>query len=538
MALSKEQIAALLSIKTLQSGSFGQTLKNFQQRIDEQGKLQTGVGDEDSIVTYKNDLFASPEDIDNILNSAITEHDLNNISSGMGAQNTINALVDSGLINPPDNVSQFLNFDSGSQQIDPVKLHEILSTNIHELLPDQVSRQIKINEFFRLFQDLIPPQLPPYCTYEDDVGLPLGVVVLDTTGECNGGFRYQDWLLKYDISFIQDAGLLDSEAKLTREKGDINQFGWGENDANEYGTGNLNKSIEYLRNYLNDYLKDIDNKQSDKVIDSRPEYTHQSDGFLEIRNLNQGIIIKKGEGTSDVGIGKTIKLETGVVPIGYEMTGPDIWVELLKQSEFTFVEGVEIPEYLLKGFTITQWVRFRDKVNGGTLFNFGNPHRLVRPEGFRIETFVIGEGQYTNPDDSVFYTTNDQERFIRLVVREADGVIRDSHFGITFPNGTSLDRIDTSALSSLEPVNPFQYTRFPKAMDEWYFIVATYNPLIDENHSSAPANRSDYYYWLGNRDEDTSIVPFSGLGSKCKVEIISKSDLLRARGFKPEETIS
>ena len=27
----------------------------------------------------------------------------------------------------------------------------------------------------------------------------------------------------------------------------------------------------------------------------------------------------------------------------------------------------------------------------------------------------------------------------------------------------------------------------------------------------------------------------SGLGAKCKVEIISKSDLLRARGYKPLE---
>ena len=72
-------LAALLSIKTLQSGSFGQTLKNFQQRIDSQGKLQTGnITDDDSIVTYKNDLFANSEDLQNILNNAITEDDLHN----------------------------------------------------------------------------------------------------------------------------------------------------------------------------------------------------------------------------------------------------------------------------------------------------------------------------------------------------------------------------------------------------------------------------------------------------------------------------
>ena len=151
MPLSKEQIATLLSIKTLQSGSYGEKLREYQQTIDNQGRLQTGVGEDDSIVTYKNDLFASTEDLNNILGGQITQEDLEQINSGMGAQNTIQALVDQGLINPPDNVSQFLNFESGSQTIDPVRIHEVLSTKIYELLPDQISRQLQIDQFVKLF---------------------------------------------------------------------------------------------------------------------------------------------------------------------------------------------------------------------------------------------------------------------------------------------------------------------------------------------------------------------------------------------------
>ena len=40
-------------------------------------------------------------------------------------------------------------------------------------------------------------------------------------------------------------------------------------------------------------------------------------------------------------------------------------------------------------------------------------------------------------------------------------------------------------------------------------------------------------YWRGNiNPNDGSYTHYSGYGSKCKVEVISKSDLLRARGYK------
>ena len=44
-------------------------------------------------------------------------------------------------------------------------------------------------------------------------------------------------------------------------------------------------------------------------------------------------------------------------------------------------------------------------------------------------------------------------------------------------------------------------------------------------------NNRNPEFWLGQRIGD-SYQNKTGLGNRCKVEIISRSDLLRARGFK------
>ena len=38
--------------------------------------------------------------------------------------------------------------------------------------------------------------------------------------------------------------------------------------------------------------------------------------------------------------------------------------------------------------------------------------------------------------------------------------------------------------------------------------------------------------WLNHINANGEFTNFSGLGNRCKVEIISRTDLLRARGFK------
>ena len=82
--------------------------------------------------------------------------------------------------------------------------------------------------------------------------------------------------------------------------------------------------------------------------------------------------------------------------------------------------------------------------------------------------------------------------------------------------------------------------RIPQDFNEWYFICASFNPLIeeDESHNISENNYYDLYknndnFWLNhiNPVNGTPVVE-SEFGNQCKVEIISRTDLLRARGFK------
>ena len=89
-------------------------------------------------------------------------------------------------------------------------------------------------------------------------------------------------------------------------------------------------------------------------------------------------------------------------------------------------------------------------------------------------------------------------------------------------------------------------TFIPQDFDEWYFICASFNPSIkeDESHDSGMTTNQGNAtteetpeYWLNHIvppgiDSNTPFTNNSGYGNKCKVEIISRTDLLRARGFK------
>ena len=188
-------------------------------------------------------------------------------------------------------------------------------------------------------------------------------------------------------------------------------------------------------------------------------------------------------------------------------------------------EGVDVgiqDSYLTDGFTITMWVKFLDKVNGGTLFNFGNPLRENNPMGFMLETFIVE-------------TDEENQRYLRLVVREGDGTLRDSHVGTELKQ-----RHNTATSGNLAYENDinraFNYTRVPIDFDEWYFVVANYNPDIEEDGIGFSDNtlRKLPEFWRWNYDGQ-NYTHYSGLGARCKVEIISKSDLIRARGFKLPE---
>jgi hypothetical protein len=203
------------------------------------------------------------------------------------------------------NVSQFMNLIQSGSNVDPTQANEFLNTNIYELLPQEKTRQQRINELFAEIETL---KAKPPGFHSDPITTDLEI---DPTYEANN-----------DISYAQECigeGCPDEEeAFITRLNIDANDV-------------NTNKTIESLRNTLNEYLKDIDQVIEAEIEDERPEYKEKSDGYLKIRNLNQGIIIRKQEG-DDIGIENTISITDNDTHPHNNQTGPS---------------------YLMDGFTIS-----------------------------------------------------------------------------------------------------------------------------------------------------------------------------------------
>ena len=204
---------------------------------------------------------------------------------------------------------------------------------------------------------------------------------------------------------------------------------------------------------------------------------------------------------------------------------------------------VEGASWAVEGFTITMWVRFLNSTTGGSLMTFGNP-MLKEKTGFRLDTHTRSD---FNPDNN--QTTN--RRMVRLVVWEkafSGGAIYDSHFGRDFtPNpdgrGAKYQTWQSGGNPAYEEFSAMedgswhvflQHTQIPTDdLQEWFFICATYDPLVDEEGSFDDINLyRDTDFWLNKKEYNGNIVANSGFGNKCKVEVISRSDLLRARGFK------
>ena len=183
------------------------------------------------------------------------------------------------------------------------------------------------------------------------------------------------------------------------------------------------------------------------------------------------------------------------------------------------------------------WVRFVGKTGRGTLFNFGNPLAEETPYGFRLETITRKntEGQY--------------KRIVRLVLYDhISGKLYDSSFGAETRNRYNTIENNAPAFNDFTfppaPARFNDYVQVPTTdLNEWFFICATYDPTIDEEGSFEEPYftlfRRNKQFWLNHVEAEFSaaglednFVANSGLGARCKVEIISRSDLLRARGFK------
>jgi len=523
------------------------TLPYFQKVVRD-GRVQVATiphrTDDERLVLYRSDVKGNEADIDllNFIYNAYfadgtAELSLDQIQlevdgSGVSGYNEITTLivgddiieVNAGSLTETfyqDNLGQFVDFSETQFNIDPSKATQILDTDIYELYPSELTKQQRINRFFREYDDL----KPPYAT--EDVGA-YGAPLTD---ENDDPLSLTD--TEHPAAIEEFESLYDISGAPVDERED-RYITWHDTSADNE---NEEKTLEWLRTDLNKYYFLQETPEPD-IVDERPKYRSRSSGYLKVRTLNQAVIVRNEE-SSDIGL------------IGPEPNNP-IWQA--------------------NGFTITMWVRFLDKVNGGTLFNFGNPLRVADPEkpdpaGFMLETFVVERENYINTNDGAdlfdngedfatngFFLTENVERFVRLIVRDDEGALRDSHVGNSFEQ-----RIDTSGLTSStiddwgvssSGVNPFNYTQIPIDLREWYFIVATYNPAIQEDGSfndtvtfageyctacsgfgEADDCDCDPDYWRGNVAV-TGYTPYSGLGARCKVEIISRTALLRARGFK------
>lgn len=500
------------------------------------GQLQQGAG-AGVLALFQKDIKANEEDlqitttdqngepiptIQNIANNIDFDTLVITVSQGPIINITDNATYANGLEiteyifgdNNPLNVSQFIPLQQSSSIVDVERANEYLDTNIFELLPTGDTRQARIIRFFQELNALLPPTIETEQWDEDNDGNVDRLI----DGTWSGAEQYSQ---DNSISYAQDN---PDESNIGEEDAFIHRLKDTANDTNS------SRTIEDIYNTVRPYLRDI--LEDTPGLEGLPEYENQSSGYLKFRNLNQGIIVRN--------------------------------------TNEEFVKGLDPsnPTYLDTGFTITMWVRFLDKVSTGTLFNFGNPTRNQNPFGFKLETYVLNknddyasesqtrtwgevieEGTFqVGPGyDERIFKDSDVARFVRLQVREFgnstttgdDLGLRDSHVGLggdlTLNGNVIADARKSYNVGDFnnygnDELRLLQSTYIPEDFNEWYFICATYNPNVDEENSDF--NNTNPDYWLNHVEADgESYTSYSGLGNKCKVEIISRSDLLRARGF-------
>jgi len=435
----------------------------------------------------------------------------------------------------PLNVSQFIPLNQKNSVVNVEQAEEYLDTNIFELLPTGDTRQARIIRFFQELNALLPPNLPEFDV--DGDGMVDRGIDMNWTGST-------DYSKNNSISYAQD----NQDGNIDEEDAFIHRLKSTANDTNS------SRTIEDIYNTILPYLTDI--LQDPNELEDLPTYTNQSSGYLQFRNPNQGIIVRN--------------------------------------TNKEFIEGLDPnnPTYLntdgTGGFTITMWVRFLDKVSEGTLFNFGNPLRGDGDDtsfGFKLETYVINgneqpvksnwqgqiEGEYLSGFNSSgqtwkeifqdgsfdgntflsddgreepsegFFSTSNTERFVRLVVND-NGMIRGSHIGMPFmKRRKGLPEFGSQDFFTDANIPPYDHayglmtnTRIPENFNEWYFICASFNPDVDEDNSfyAATSLQTNPNFWLNHIEVNGEFTNFSNLGNRCKVEIISRTDLLRARGFK------
>ena len=514
-------------------------VENAQKTIS-RGKIQVGRDSTtDRLILYQKDVKANQEDLQQTteLDSGETISTLQNIANQIIDFDTLDVGITEGIDNSvgisliggnlpdggmditqyiigdgnPLNVSQFVSIKPQATIIDVNRAEEFLDTNIYELLPTGDARQARIVRLFQELNALLPPLpgtqgQPSFDENEDQR------VDLDPDGNWISSSLYDQ---NTSISYAQN----NQDSNIDEEDAFLHRLRDTSNDTN------LNLTIQDIYNTVEPYLQDI--LEDPIELQDMPLYQNQSSGYLQFRNPNQGIIIRN--------------------------------------TNQEFVQGLDPnnPTYLQTGFTITMWVKFLDKASEGTLFNFGNPTRDENPFGFKLETYVLNknDGNFTSnnystygeaadyinpstgrgqgprdPNYPLVYENSNTARFVRLIIEDNE-VLRDSHTA----TGGNKKNVNIYRDERDDDNNSLKFRRLTTTFiledfNEWYFICATFNPFVNEDGSDfnigGGANATAYLYWLNHLDFNNNLTVNSFLGNRCKVEIISRSDLLRARGFR------
>ena len=452
----------------------------------------------------------------------------------------------------PLNLSQFIPVRKKKTIVNKAQANEFLDTNIFELLPSTDTRQARINRFFQELNALLPPETPQFDKTGDD-NMPDGFVDRAPDGTwISASFYNQDNSIVYAQENV-DSNIDEEEAFIHRLKSTSNNT-------------NSSATIQDIYNRVLPYLTDI-LEAAPIPEDDRPEYVNQGTGFLKFRNPNQGIVIRN---TSQEFI-------EGLDPNNPTwLTSNYAGLQNIDPTSDRFGVREFINENPGTGFTITMWVRFLDKSSEGTLFNFGNPTRDENPFGFRLETYVVDKddecphegfdrwydaAQELDPEGHTIFQESNKAHFVRLVARIGDPTtsdpekddhnLKDSHLGMKWSMKFAHnigEGVDDPDYDDYDELKYLQTTHIPQNFQEWYFICASFNPNVVEpgKSSSDPYNeifemdgiggvkyKYDSDFWLNNINPITEeYVSNASWGNMCKVEMISRTDLLRARGFK------
>ena len=443
-----------------------------------------------------------------------------------------------------DSLSQFISITQQQTNIDETLAEDVLDTNIYELLPSGLTRQEQIDKFFADYANL-KGDSPNNSNWPWDENYNPGV---DNINDHWSNQTLDDnYTEDHDITF-NPLGFIPR----------LNE------DA--VGTVNEGQTLQSLRDDLNNFLLDIDTEEEVTDEDQRPEYENQAGGYLKFRGLNQAIIIRNTEGI-DIG------LDT-YTTTGFTIT---MWVRFLdKVSNGTlFNFGNPLRTENPTGFMLDTIVntdidpdnRYLRLVlrDGSSYLRDSHVGKLNFPRLDTTNSLTVDGGLTAYDQDANYLKTYtpipidfNEWYFIAAsfnrAVNEDLSITDYTQGGDLTPQGTILSESADFWRNNISPgSNTGTCSDSTYDNDQTGCLTAgictgadATNDGVDDpqpideascldpagNGTGTPGVWTPATWTSSDASGTGTYVLSSGYGAMCKVEVISKSDLLRARGFK------